>query len=78
MLISAALWTSGWALLKTFEMLKVWGVLALCASIYVHGKEYRDQLFWQAVKERAQSGGGEAQRIADFALRQKPEEDFGL
>lgn len=68
-----ALFALGWSLVRVFEMLKVWHTLCLAIGVLLHGSQYRDSLFWGAVKERASKSGFRAKNIADFAMKQAPE-----
>ena len=68
-----ALFALGWAAYRLLEMLKVWHTLCLAIGVQLHGSQYRDSLFWGAVKERASKSGFSAKNIADFAMKQVPE-----
>lgn len=71
---AAVLWLLGWALVKTYEHMRVWNVLRLAVAIQLHGSNYRDQLFWRAVKERASSSAFAAQSIVSFVNKHSAEE----
>lgn len=66
--IAAALWALGRSLVWLWKMLKVWHVLTLCLGVLRHGRDYRDQIFWQAIRERVDGSRFTAKLIAEFAL----------
>lgn len=66
------LWGLGWLLVKTWEYLKVWHTLTLCIGVQMHGRSYRDRIFWQAIKERINGSAFTAKNVADFAYRCAP------
>ena len=65
--IAGMLWAVGRSLVWLWEMLKVWHVLTLCIGVLRHGRDYRDRIFWQAVRERVDGSRFSAKMIADFA-----------
>lgn len=76
MLFAGMLWALGWAVVKALRLLQTWNTLLLCVAVQVHGKEYRDELFWRAIRERADKSKFAAQTIANFALRRHPDDEF--
>lgn len=73
-LIGAVLWVLGIALTWLWQMARVWNVLVFCTAVYVKGNNYRDVLFWKAVRERVENSRFEAKSIADFAYKHCPKE----
>lgn len=71
-MFALVLWLGGMAYIKTLEYLKVWNVLKLVAAIQVHGADYRDDLFWTAVQERAKKSDFEADTIIRHANNARP------
>jgi hypothetical protein len=71
-----ALLALGWAVVRLFEMLKVWHTLCLAIGVQLHGSKYRDSLFWGAVKERASNSAFAAKLIADFAMKHSGKGDI--
>ncbi len=71
-LFAGMLWTLGWACVQAMQYLRVWHTLKLCVAVQLHGKEYRDDLFWKAVRERAERSNFAATTIADYALKHGP------
>lgn len=67
--ITGTLWALGRALVKLWEILKVWHVLTLCIGVLRHGRDYRDQIFWRAIRERVSGSRFSAKLIADFAYK---------
>ena len=74
-LIAGMLWVFGWAIVKVYKMLRIWHVICLALSIRLHGKDYADQQFWWAIKERASRGAYHAKIISDYALSVAAEGD---
>lgn len=73
-LITLAALALGLALTQLWRMCKVYNVLVLCAAVWVHGRDYRDDLFWRAVRERVEKSRFEAENIADFAMKHAPKD----
>jgi len=71
-------WAGGWVLLKTMEYLRVWNVLALCVAVRMHGKDYRDELFWRAIRERAEHSDFAADNIIQFVQKYRPNDGSGI
>lgn len=76
-LVAGAMFCAGWSVVQCFKMAKVWHVICLALSVRLHGKDFADQQFWWAIKERASKSYGGARIIAEYAQRhakQNPEE----
>lgn len=69
---SGALYGLGWALSKLFKRLQEWHILMLLLAVKMHGRDYKDRLFWEAVKEHIGDSAFAAKTVSDFARRCKP------
>lgn len=71
-LFAALLALGAYAVNEVMKFLKVWHIYMLAVSIKLHGKDYADQQFWWAVKERASKGDYFARMVAGFAMEHAP------
>jgi hypothetical protein len=72
-MFAAVLWALGWAVVKVMKLLRVWHLFVLAVAVRMHGKDYAERLFWQAVAERAGSHRLEADNIIRVVNQHAPE-----
>jgi hypothetical protein len=71
-LFAGVLWAGGWGVVKVLEYLRVWSTLKLCVAVQLHGDEYLDHLFWEAVSERVSRSDFAADTVIQFVQRKRP------
>jgi ABC-type antimicrobial peptide transport system permease subunit len=74
-LFAGLLFGSAWIVHKVMDGLKIWHIYMLAVSIRLHGKDYSDRQFWEAIAEKASKGRFFAKMIADYANQHAPDED---
>lgn len=71
-MFAAILYGLGWALSKLFKRLQEWHILMLLLAVKMHGRDYKDRLFWEAIKEHIGDNAFAAKNVSDYAYRCKP------
>lgn len=66
-------WCVARAYVFLLEQMKIWRVLALIAARHLHGKHYREQLFWDAAKDFVSNSNFAADRLIEFVNANRPD-----